>query len=37
MEQQIDPGSYTVTAIAVVMILLMGIPLIGEFRMICFK
>ena len=37
MEQQIDPGSYTVTAIAVVMILLMGIPLLGQFRMICFK
>jgi len=37
MEHQNDPGSYTVTAIAVVMILLMGIPLLWQFRMICFK
>jgi len=37
MEHQIGPGSYTVIAIAVVMILLTGIPLLGQFRMICFK
>ena len=31
MEHQIDPDSYTVTAIAVVMILLMGVPLLGQY------